>query len=364
MMSRKLKCTLGLITILAASMTLLTGTSFAQSIGCLPGLPCSSDGNSSGGNASSNWPGQWTHDSFSGSTGSRDYYLYTPKNTHGQAALPLLVMLHGCSEDAQSFAAQTGMNDIAEQFGFVVVYPEQTSQYNMMRCWNWFQPDSQARDSGELAIVVGIIQKVESATPIDGNRIYAAGISAGGGLVSNLLACYSDVFSGGGVASGLDYEAATSQMDAFTVMSSGPSNQDIPTTAQDAIRCTGRPAHPVAVLSIHGSSDPFVSPVNQDKVVEQFTAINDLLDDGQANNSQNMNVISSNSGQVPNGGYAYTVSTYGGNGTTHIGKITVSGMGHAWSGAKESGQFADPKGPNYSLMLWQFLSQFAVGRSN
>ncbi len=144
-------------------------------------------------------------------------------------------------------------------------------------------------------------------------------------------------------------------------MSMGPTSQNIQVSARDAVRCTGVRANPVAILNIHGSADPYVKTVNSAKIVEQFTAINDLLDDGQSNHSQNLNPILNLNGLVPNG-YRYSFSLYGGNSGAHVGKIFVEGMSHAWSGAPRSGQFADPKGPNFSEMLWQFMMKYSIPR--
>lgn len=305
-------------------------------------------------------PGQWTQSTYSGPTGSRNYYLYVPKNTGGVDSLPLMVMLHGCTQDAQTLAHDTGMNAVAEKYGFAVVYPEQTSQDNAIKCWNWFKPENQKRNSGELGIVVGIVGAVRQTLKIDSQHIYVAGISAGAAMATNLLACHADLFAGGGIESGLEYEAATSELEAYQVMSTGPSH-DFKKTASDAEQCTGAGAKMPAVIIFHGTADTTVNPVNATRIVQQFTAINDLFDDGIANDSQTMTPIESLTAQVPNG-YKYTTETYGGQGLVHVEKVMVEGMSHAWSGSPQAGQYADPKGPDASEMIWQFLSTHSVGR--
>lgn len=287
--------------------------------------------------------------------GSRSYSLYLPK-TAGGGPLGLVVMLHGCFQTAEDFAAETGMNAIADKQGFAVLYPEQGYQDNIWKCWNWFLPENQARDSGELSLVVGMVGEVGKAVRLDPSRIYVVGLSAGGAMASNMLACYSDLFAGGAVASGMEFRAATNEAEAHRVAAHG-SRHDMHRMGIEAARCSGPGARMVALLTIFGTADPYVNPVNSHHVVEQFTKMNDILDDGLDNDSQTTDVIASHSGEVP-GGYDYTSRFYGGRGKIHIEEISVDGMGHAWSGAVTSGEYADPKGPGVSEMIWLFLTRY------
>ncbi len=134
-------------------------------------------------------PGQWSQGHYVGSTGARDFYVYVPLSAKNRGPLPMMVMLHGCSQGAETLAGDTGMNLIAEKYGFVVVYPEQSLQANPSVCWNWFDPESQRRGGGELAIVIGIMQTVAQSIAIDRSHVYAAGLSAGAAMASNLIAC-------------------------------------------------------------------------------------------------------------------------------------------------------------------------------
>lgn len=287
--------------------------------------------------------------------GARSYFLYLPK-TAGGRPLGLMVMLHGCFQTADDFAAESGMNAIADRYGFAVLYPEQGYQDNIWKCWNWFLPENQARDRGELSIVVGMIGEVGKAVRIDPSRIYVVGLSAGGAMASNLLACYSDLFSGGAVASGMEFKAATQEAEAHQVAAHG-SRHDMHRIGIEAAHCSGQGARPVALVTIYGTADPYVNPINSRHVIEQFTKMNDILDDGLDNNSQTTDVIASRQAVVP-GGYAYTSRFYGGGGKIHIQEIAVDGMGHAWSGAVSSGDYADPKGPGVSDMIWLFLTHY------
>ena len=320
--------------------------------GCLPGLPCSSGGTAS----LPNLPGKWTQGTFKNQYGSRDYYLYVPQKGQN-GPLPLVVALHGCTEDAPSFATQTGLGDIGEKYGFAVLFPQQTQQDNIMSCWNWFKPENQVRDSGELSIIVGMMGQVNQQIQLDPHHIYVSGLSSGAALAANLLACYSDLFAGGLIHSGLEFEGATSDNEAFTAMSSGSSHDPI-ATGTDAARCSGSAAKPETVLIIHGSQDTTVSPKNSDEILSQFTQMNDLLDDGTANGSQTTSPIQTQQLTAP-GGDTYSMNSYGGYAGVHIVSVTVNGMAHAWSGAHQSGSYADPKGPDAGEMMWLFLSQNA-----
>ena len=322
-------------------------TSFPTSF---PGFP---DGGSTGSSLPS-LPGQWMQGTYQNSSGSRAYYLYVPRN-RPFAQMPLVVALHGCTQDAPSFATQTGLGSIGEEHGFAVIFPQQDSSDNIQNCWNWFDASNQVRGSGELSIVVGMITQVSSQIAIDHTRVFVTGLSAGAAMTANLLACYSDIFAGGLINSGLEYAAATSTIDAYTAMSSG-SNNSPASSGIAAARCTGAGAKLQNVIVLNGDQDSVVNPVNANQIVTQLTRMNDVLDDGSVNNSQNTNLISSSSLTAP-GGDAYTMDYYGGVGGPHIVHVTVKGMGHAWSGAHVAAAYADPKGPDAGEMLWSFLGQ-------
>ncbi|MCM2323500.1 MAG: PHB depolymerase family esterase [Oligoflexia bacterium] len=325
---------------------------------CLPGLPGCSEAPDAG--ADPKLPGSWTQGKLQNDFGSRDYYLYVAKSAKDKKQIPLMVMMHGCFQTATEFANQTGMNHVAERYGFAVLYPEEGYADNVWKCWNWFRPENQARNGGETGIVIAMIKEVSKKLPIDPKRVFAAGLSAGAAMASNLGACYSDIITGIGVHSGLEYKAATSEQEAHQVTRGG-SSRSARDTAMDGAKCVGKHGKPVAVVAIHGKEDTYVNPVNTEHVVLQFTKYNDLLDDGKENDSQNMNVIASRDGDVPNG-YHHRSDYYGGNGNVRIQKLIVDKMNHAWSGAHVQAQYADPKGPDAAEAIWTFLTNYASQR--
>lgn len=293
--------------------------------------------------------GSWAQSVYKNSYGQRTYYVYLPKQVSAGKPLPLFVMLHGCTQGAADFAKATRMNELADQRGFVVLYPEEDSASNTLRCWNWFSPENTVRGGGELGIITGMVGDVAKNVRIDPTRIFAAGFSAGAGLVSNLMACHSDLFAAGAIHSGLEYKAATSMGDAWPAMSVGPSH-DVNSTAVDAARCVGASSKIRTLVVFNGKSDTTVNPKNSDRIVQQFTLVNDLVDDGSQNGSQNLNVIYSERGQV-SGGYGYDITGYGGGTAEHIRRYSIDGMAHAWSGGPQGASFTDPKGPNASQII-------------
>ncbi|MDR3608761.1 MAG: PHB depolymerase family esterase [Oligoflexia bacterium] len=328
-------------------------------IWCLPWWGCGST--TFGGSGSDQpLPGSWTKSTYRSpeGLGQRDYYVYIPANrpqASANGALPLVLALHGCMEDVPTFAVETGLNQIAEKYGFVVAYPEESSDANSMLCWNWFDSGNSLRGSGEIAIAAGIVQEVSTQIQIDTNQVFAVGFSSGGAMASNLISCYSDIFAGGMIHSGLEFRAATTAGDSMTTMESGSSLSPSRSGAL-AAQCAGNAAKLETVMILHGDQDVVVDPVNSKQILEQFTRMNDGLDDGSVDGSQTTKILDSRRLNVPNG-YPYRVDSYGGQGGIHIMNVTVEGMGHAWSGAHQASNYADPAGPDAGEMMWLFLSQ-------
>ncbi len=168
--------------------------------------------------------GQFVTGSYTNQAGSRPYKLYIPSRNQGQA-LPLVVMLHGCTQTPDDFAAGTQMNVLAEQEGFLVVYPAQTSTANQSRCWNWFQVRDQHRDQGEPSLIAGITRQICSTYQVDRRRVYLAGLSAGGAMAMIMGVTYPDLYAAIGIHSGLASSAAHNLPSAFAAMHNGQGSQ-------------------------------------------------------------------------------------------------------------------------------------------
>jgi poly(hydroxyalkanoate) depolymerase family esterase len=282
----------------------------------------------------------------------RTCMIYTP--TKPVANPPLIVMLHGCTQNPTDFSAGTQMNVVAEKLGWVVVYPEQPSSANQNECWNWFVAADQARDQGEPALLAAITQQVVQQSGCDPKRVYVAGISAGAAMSVILGATYPDIFAAIGVCSGLEYAAATSTSGAYTAMASGgPSPQ---TQGDAAWAAMGSAARLVPVMVFHGSSDYTVATVNGEQIVEQWLRTDDLAPNGQPHGKLSTTPTHTTKGTAP-GGDTYTLNEYcDPTGRTIVAYCLVDGMGHAWSGGSTAGSYTEPKGPDASTMLTQFFA--------
>lgn len=287
--------------------------------------------------------------------GSRYYKIYVPSTYDGETEVPLMVMLHGGSQDPDQFAVGTRMNEIAETENFIVLYPDQPATANQNKFWNWFEPAHQHRGSGEPAIIAGMIGEIKNTYNINDNMVYAAGLSAGGAMSVILGVTYPDIIKGVGIVSGLEYKAATNMTGAFMAMSmGGPDPNTQGTLAFNEM--SGYATKLMPTIVFHGNSDYVVQKINGNQILSQWAQVNDLLDDGRDNNSINDTPNTTESKTVT-GGRSYTVYSYeDGKGNLLMQKYLVDGMGHAWSGGSSLGSYTDSTGPDASRIIWGFLS--------
>jgi poly(hydroxyalkanoate) depolymerase family esterase len=303
-----------------------------------------------GGTAQANW----TTGSVSNTSGTRDYKLWVPINYDGKRAVPLVLMLHGCTQNPDDFAAGTQMNALADTHTFLVAYPDQPSSANGNKCWNWFQPAHQQRGMGEPSLLAAVVQQVQATYRVDPERIYVAGMSAGGAMAVIMGATYPDLFRGVGVSAGLEYKAAEDLLGALAAQQAG--GPDPNQQGRAAYQAMGTYARRMPVIVFHGSLDPTVNRVNGDQTLNQWAQTNDLLDDGADNNSVDDVPEVTIAGKVPDG-YTYTQSVYhDAKGKLLSEKWIVDGMTHRWSGGSAEGSYTDPKGPNASAEMWRFFS--------
>ncbi|MES2077213.1 MAG: PHB depolymerase family esterase [Pseudomonadota bacterium] len=266
--------------------------------------------------------------SYGNHAGSRNYKLYIPSSYHGQA-MPLLVMLHGCTQDPDDFAAGTQMNQVAEEMQCLVVYPEQTRSANNSRCWNWFNAIDQQRGQGEPSLIAGIAQQVIDEYPVNERQVYVAGLSAGGAMAVIVGTLYPELFAAVGVHSGLPFASAQDLPSALTAMKRGA-----------AAPHKGGGSRPIIVF--HGDRDTTVNPRNGEQVMAQGLG-------GAAA------APSVQSGSVPNG-HRYTQTTHNqADGSLLAEHWVVHGAGHAWSGGSASGSYTDHKGPDASREMMRFF---------
>ena len=262
----------------------------------------------------------------------RDYKLYILAN-RPSAAMPLIVMLHGCTQTPDDFAAGTGMNALAEQHGFLVAYPAQPHGANANKCWNWFKAEDQGRDRGEPALIAGLTRDISRDYPVDQARIYVAGLSAGGATAAIMGAAYPDLFGAVGVHSGLAVGAAADIPQAFTAMRSG-------STGKLSVKT-------VPTIVFHGMADATVHPRNGDAVIAQalwaFGGLKGVQSKGKSV-----------------GGRSYRQTRYTDqNGCAMCEHWEIDGAGHAWAGGHSEGSYTDLIGPSASQEMLRFFMQHA-----
>jgi poly(hydroxyalkanoate) depolymerase family esterase len=271
---------------------------------------------------------------FSNAAGSRTYKLFIPSRYQGQP-LPLAVMLHGCTQSPDDFAAGTRMNFLAEEENCFVVYPEQPSGANQAKCWNWFRTGDQQRGGGEPSIIAGITRQIMRDYSIDPKRVYVGGLSAGGAAAAIMGATYADLCAAVGIHSGLACGAASDLPSAFVAMRQGGGREVI---ADDG--------SPLPTIVFHGDRDTTVHPNNGDRILKQSVGASTQKE--------------AKRGQVPGGRtYTRTILTDV-SGRKILEHWNIHGAGHAWSGGSPAGSYTDPRGPNATREMLRFFLEHSI----
>lgn len=287
---------------------------------------------------------------FTNHAGTRAYKVHVPP---GQADAPraVVVMLHGCTQSADDFAAGTRMNRLADAHGFLVVYPEQAAQANPSRCWNWFRPQDQARGDGEPSLIAGIVAEVVQRHGADPQRVFVAGLSAGAAMAVLLGETYPDRFAGVGVHSGLPCGSAHDIPSALAAMKGGRSGLHAGNGGNGAGGTAGAAgatrrgaSQAVPTIVFHGDRDHTVQHANGERIVQQARAAHG------ARLSE-----SRSSGTAP-GGRRFSRTVYAADdGHARIEHWTLHGAGHAWSGGDAAGSYTDGTGPDASAEMLRFF---------
>ncbi len=289
--------------------------------------------------------GRFVAGSCTNRAGTRAYKLYIPSSYTGQEeqALPMIVMLHGCKQNPDDFAAGTQMNLVAEENNCFVLYPAQAQNANGSNCWNWFKSGDQQRDCGEPSIIADMTREILRTHKIDARRVYVTGLSAGGAMATVMANSYPELYAAVGIHSGLPHGAAHDMPSAFAAMRSGA-----PSTKSGTA---------IPVIVFHGDRDHTVHPRNGDQALAQCVA--HAAPKASRADQRSQPKVSVEKGTVPNG-HAYTkVIRHDDSGKAIAEQWTIHGAGHAWSGGSRKGSYTDPKGPNASQEMWRFFQKHA-----
>ena len=288
------------------------------------------------------------------------YHLYVPPGATANSPMPLVLMLHGCTQNPVDFATGTGMNAAAAPANALVLYPEQPRSANPNGCWNWFRPGDQQRGGGEPALLVAMVRDVMDRHAVDAQRVYVAGLSAGGAMAALLGREYPDVFAAVGVHSGLQAGAAHNVMGALSAMKNGAKPGSAAARQAASTRpATGPTLPPPPMIVFHGDADPTVHAHNGEQLIEAtLTALATTPGREQAT------VETVYKGQSPHGqGYTRTVySVVGGAPAAKASPSQVvaehwvlQGAGHAWAGGHAGGSHTDPRGVNATQEMLRFF---------
>ena len=273
------------------------------------------------------------------------YRLYVPPGAASGVAMPLVLMLHGCTQNADDFALGTGMNQAAAPANALVLYPVQPRSANPNSCWNWFEPGHQRRGQGEPELLVAMVRDVMARHPVDAQRVYAAGLSAGGAMAAVLGREYPDVFAAVGVHSGLQAGAANNMMAALSAMNNGAK---LGTKSRPATHPSGAP-HP-ALIVFHGDADSTVHAKNGEQLVD--AALEAALGGKSAVRHE---ALSGQSG----GGQRFTRTVYraaSSKGADVLAEHWVlHSAGHAWSGGNARGSYTDARGVSATQEMLRFF---------
>ena len=286
----------------------------------------------------SNSTGEFATGSHTHASLTRRYRLYTPPGSLGKR-LPLVVMLHGCTQSPDDFAAGTGMNALAQSQGFCVLYPEQSASANPQRCWNWFKHNHQGRGKGEAALLASMTLSIVQQQGIDARRVYIAGLSAGGAMAAIVAAAYPEVFAAVGVHSGLAVGAAGNVAEALSAMKSGAADRKLASVGS---------ALPLIVF--HGDQDSTVHPRNGRQVSDQG------IDALRAESEPSEMSVEQGTSSL---GRSFTRTCHLKDGVSVSESWVLHGGAHAWSGGSAAGSYTDPSGPDASAEMLRFFSNHA-----
>jgi poly(hydroxyalkanoate) depolymerase family esterase len=279
--------------------------------------------------------GHFIAKTYANDAGQRDYKLYVPSGYSDELS-PLIVMLHGCTQDADDFSAGTRMNALAERHDFLVAYPIQPQRANPSKCWSWFKPGDQQRERGEPSLIAGITRNVMASHSIDPTRVYVAGLSAGGAMAAVMIHTYPELYAAAGIHSGLPYRCAHDLPSALRAMKGGNRARHEPFGERNDGRNV--PKRPLIVF--HGDADATVHPSNGSELVREF-GISSSPTTEERHSQAGQRACTRRRLTAVNGVDAeYWI---------------IHGAPHAWGGGSNRGSYTDASGPDASAEMVRFF---------
>ena len=301
-------------------------------------------------------PGHVVTGEFTDPTGTRAWRLFVPggDGRAAHATRPLVVMLHGCTQDPDDIARGTRMDAHADSAGVLVLYPAQPAGANPKKCWNWYDPAHQRRDAGEPAAIAALTRKIQTEYGADPARTTIAGISAGGAMALITAVAYPELYAAVGVHSALPWGAATNVMEALAAMAQGAAQ--VPAakeriTGVALVQAMGGRAHAMPAIVLYGANDKVVNAANGDALVTQLADAYVQLTPAARYAAPTVDTLAV-------GGRSVTrTRAVGGN----VEGWRIAGLGHAWSGGSSEGTFTDPAGPVATEIMLPFLLAQRMG---
>jgi poly(hydroxyalkanoate) depolymerase family esterase len=301
---------------------------------------------------------------YANAAGSRRYKVYIPSSYAGQP-MPLVVMLHGCTQNPDDFARGTQMNLLAEEKGFLVVYPAQDASANSSKCWNWFQSMDQQRGQGEPSLIAGITNDVIEQYGLNRSEVFVAGLSAGGAMAVIMGSTYPDLYRAVGVHSGLPYASASDLPSALSAMKGAShtprrnhSTAKTNKTTNAAKTASGSSLASIPIIVFHGDHDTTVSPKNGMAVIDDFVTGFEYSNTATEGAEKMTTLLEE--GRV-DGGHRFSRTSLHVDGRPVLAEHwLIHGAGHAWAGGSSKGSYTDAKGPDASKEMFRFFSTQTV----
>lgn len=276
--------------------------------------------------------GSYFHGTYAGLQGVREYHGYVPSSY--RPGMPLVVALHGCTENDVGFDLLSGWSAQAEKSGFVVVFPDQNNLVNPAGCWNWPLSRNQHRGSGEPAVIAGITSRIRAEYAVDARRVYVTGVSAGGVMANIMAVTYPDVYAATSILAGCEYRC--------DILQQRPAEQ----SGRDALAEMGSRARHVPAIIWQGTADVVVPPSTADRIATQWAVVDGI--DTTPDTVEH--------GQVP-GGRTYTHLTHrSADGAPLVEQYLIDGAGHVYPGGCACSLYGDPSGPDATGLSWAFFA--------